>query len=165
MDKEEFLYKFQEATQVIIAMTEKYTINTYSKNIKYLIIPNDRMISDHLNEREIELLQAFNKLGNKKLSADQCINFLWDDNKVPLWINMAVVESTSNTTVIMLTTSRRFRNSEELSKQQYAPFHLGVPLPPNHEISENNKFDINWRHAQPKKNKKNIRSFLHNLFK
>ncbi len=165
MDKDELLYKLQEATQVILAFTEKYTTNTYSSNIKYLIVPNDRAASDHLTVREIELLQAFNNVENKELFADECISLLWDNNKVPLWINMDVFESTPIKTVIMLTTSRRFRNSEDLSIQQYAPFHLGVPIPPNHEMSENNKFDINWRRDLSMKNKENTRSFFSRLFK
>jgi hypothetical protein len=145
MDKYELLNRLNEATQVVLAFTEKYTTNTYSDNFKYLIVPNDRASSEHLNDRELELLQVINDLENKELSIDQCIDILWDDNKVPLWINMDVFESNLTSTVIMLTTSRRFRNDEDLSKNQYAPFHLGVPIPPNHELSENNKFDINWR--------------------
>jgi hypothetical protein len=145
MDKDELLDKLREATVVILAFTEKYTINKYSDNVKYLIVPNDRAVSDHLNTREIELLNEFNNVENKELTEEQCMNLLWDNKNVPLWINMEIFESTSSSTVIMLTTSRRFRDKEDLGTNQYAPFHLLVPIPPNHELSENNKFDINWR--------------------
>lgn len=125
--------------------------NLISENVEFLIEPNCREISEHLNEKELNKLVELNKLEGKLLDSKEVSSLLYDSGQVPLWINTEIYRSSKNKTKIKLICSRRFRDEMDLNHKmdEFPPFHLLVPLPPWQKDEE--KFNINWRHQTLKR--------------
>lgn len=151
MDRNKFEKHLDNSTDFLFEFTEHYCFNELSKNCKYLITPSGPNPHDGLNEREVGFLKTINKYKDKLLSPEQVINILWQDNTVPLWINMDICESKPHLTIIRLLCSRRYREDKYLlyGIDKYAPFHPLLSIPPGYIPLEWNekivKFDVNWQ--------------------
>lgn len=145
MDQKEFKYRLDESTKKLIVFTRTMVSNSISENVEYLIEPNCRESSDHLNESELNKLKELNKLEGKLFSNDEVNNLLFDSGRVPLWINSEVHKSRSKKTIIKLICSRRFREDAELfhNADEFPPFHPLVPFPPGYR--EGDIFNLNRR--------------------
>ncbi len=150
MERSKFVKQFREATALIIDFTSNYCYNDLSESCEYLIVPSGRSQSDHLDELEREVLDEWNICENKGLSFEEVVNLLHHDNRVPLWINISVLESTSKKTRIELLCSRRLREEAEVMHQnEIPPFHILVSTPFDYSGGAE-KFDINWKCQQVK---------------
>ncbi|MBS1654847.1 MAG: hypothetical protein JSU05_08385 [Bacteroidetes bacterium] len=150
MDKVTFRQHLHEATKALVDFTKTLCYNDLADNYKYRITPNSRTVDkkdNHLTESEIAVLHIWNKYENKILTADQIVDLLHHDNRVPVWIDTTIYEARHNLTVIDLFCSRRLRDDNELYHQgQIMPFHLLVPIPPDHQKNTQDcTFDINWK--------------------
>lgn len=149
MDETKFRQHLDTATFHLIEFTEKFCLNNFSNNYKYIITPSSRTFKndhEHLNPEEIAVLKTWNKNQDKLLQAEQVVNLLHHDNKVPIWIDISVYEARPDVTVIDLLCSRRLREESELMHPAIPPFHLVVALPLNHvDVEISGKFDINWQ--------------------
>ena len=145
MEKKEFEYRLIESTKELISFTQSLVTNSISKNVIYLVVPNDRNISDHLNKQELDKLEKLNQLEGQLFEANRVANLLTDSGRVPLWINLEINRATKKQTLVKLICSRRLRKEEDLNKKanKFPPFHPLVPLPPWHKKGE--KFNINWQ--------------------
>lgn len=147
MEKVKFAHNLAEATKKLIDFTKTLCYNDFSDNYKYIITPNSREVSsDHLNEKEITVLNTWNKFEGKLLTANQIVDLFHHDNKVPIWIDTSVYEARPDLTVIDLYCSRRLREESELMHPGLPPFHLQVATPPdNLKFEIDGKFDVNWK--------------------
>jgi len=152
MDKEKFRQQLDTATKQVIEWTRQICINELVDNYRYILIPSVRTYDKHLSSKEHQVLTIWNKNANILLNADEVVELLVHDDKVPLWINITVFEAREKITAIELLCSRRLRNDEELyHKQEVPPFHiLGPPIPPEISFSKSEndkivKYDLNWK--------------------
>ncbi len=157
MDKIKFRQHLDEATKRLIDFTKTLCYNDFSNNYKYLITSNSRTIADndkHLNEKETSVLETWNKSEGKLLTADQVVELLHHNNKVPVYIDCTVYQAEQNLTIIDLFCSRRLRAESELMHPGLPPFHLQVTTPPqNLKVEINGKFDVNWKKKRDEKSK------------
>jgi len=169
MEKEKFSHNFTSAIAFLIDFTKQYCFNELSKNYKFIITPNSRNVSDHLNVEEKNKLEQLNKFQNRLLSQSEATDLLFQKGKVPLWINIAVRESKPDITVIDLFCSRRFRTEDELNHvaDQYPPFHPLVPVPPDSlRIEQDGKYNINYqKRLNTLRKRKGVLNKLIRLFK
>lgn len=156
MDKIKFRYHLDEATKHLITFTKNQCFNNFIENYRYIITPNSRITDKHLNKLEVAVLKTWNKKKDILLTADQVVDLLHHDNKVPKWIDTTVYEARSNLTVIDLFCSRRLRDENELMHPSLPPFHLQVSIPPDSfKKDKDGKFDVNWKKEFEKKHQSN----------
>lgn len=171
MDKLTFKRHLYTATDKLVEFTSDLCYNNLAKEYRYIIAPNTRTIDKddgHLSEKEDFILNKWNQHKGQTLTADQVVELFHNDDKVPVWINMSVYEATEDLTTIDLLTSRRIRCDEELYHQgEITPFHLQVPLPPEHlKIEKGGKFDVNWKkRLDDKKTPKSMLAKVKRLFR
>lgn len=151
MEISEFEYRLVESSMELIEATQKLVTNSLSVRLRFLIEPNDRQESSHLDEMEKEQLKRLNNLEGQLLTAEEASNAMMVDGKVPLWINVAVHRSRRGETIVGLQCSRRLRDESEMNAgvDKYPPFHPLIPLPPWHKETE--QFNVNWKHQKLKR--------------
>jgi hypothetical protein len=154
MKKEKLTENFDNAVISLLDLTRRLCYNELSSNYRFLLKPNDKSTDNHLDESEVTFHKNLLNYENKLLDKKDVLEQIWTDNKVPLWINISVTESTDSLTTIELLTSRRLRSETELNHKadKFPPFHIAIPLPPGQ--NDGQKFDVNWRKQQ--KNKKRL---------
>jgi len=168
MDTSTFRQHLDNSLKLLLDITRQHCYNDISEDFKFIIQPSGTDFHDGLNDYEKKNLTILNQFGNRLLTAEQVIDLLYHDNKVPLWINATIYESKKDLTVIHLFCSRRLRHDNDLFHQavKYPPFNVLVPLPPDPLRKEiNGKFDINWKkqlddRQKPKSILKRIKQFL-----
>lgn len=167
MDKLKFRHHLSEATKLLFELTKKLCYNDLHDNCRYLLTPNSRTVDGHLNEEEILILKKWNQYEGDLLTANQIIDLLHHNNKVPVWIDMTIYEARPDLTVINLFCSRRLRDETELMHPGIPPFHVLVSIPPDNLKAEiNGRFDVNWKKRRDDKQKPNgILSRLKKLIK
>ena len=145
MTKDTFRNNFKGAVHSLIRLTESLCLNTLSLNYRFKVRPNARNTALHLGREEVVFHNRVLMHDERYLNEDEVVDVLWTNNKVPLWINTSVSESSNEWTTIDLMTSRRLRTEAELNRisNQFPPFHILVPMPPN--WVDGVKFDVNWR--------------------
>jgi hypothetical protein len=151
MKQEEFKYRLIESTKKLIDLSQPMVTNTISENVEFLVEPNNRSYSNHLNELEISKLDQINQVAGQHFKPDKTSELLVDSGLVPLWINSEINRSTKSRTIVKLICSRRFRDEMDLNAKgdEFPPFRPLVALPPWYK--EDKKFDINWKHQKLKK--------------
>ncbi|MFZ6051533.1 hypothetical protein [Halocola ammonii] len=151
MKEEELRNRLVKSTEKLILLSQDLVSNSLSGNTKFLIEPNDRTESEHLNEKEIQKLHEFNQLEGQLFDFDETSELLVDEGIVPLWVNSEIVHSTKERTVVKLICSRRLREEGELNNlvSEFPPFQPLFSLPPWFQVGK--KFDINWRHQKFKR--------------
>ena len=117
MEVKEFEFRLIESTKKLIAFTQSRVVNSISDYVEYLIEPNDRTVSSHLNEREIAKLYQINQLSGNRLRSNEVAEILTDSGLVPLWINMTVERAQKSRTIVKLSCSRRLRKEKDLYHQ------------------------------------------------
>jgi hypothetical protein len=148
MNQEQFKILLEEATKFLIKFTQEYCFNHFPNYFRFKVTPNTRTPDKHLDATEITVLEGLNRVEGKILTADQVVELLCIEGKVPVYINLSVYEATDKHTIIDLYTSRRLRKPEEVENRtdKYPPFHPVVPVPPDHlKIEKDGKYDINWK--------------------
>jgi hypothetical protein len=147
MDKATFLQHLQTASGMVAAFTREHCYNDLPPEYLYIITPNSRTVEpedEHLTETEITVLQEWNRQENQHLTAGQVVDLLWQDGKVPVWIDMTITEATAGQTIMDLYCSRRLRDDKDLMHGPVAPpFHIQVTLPPDYQKGV--LFDVNWK--------------------
>ncbi|HZY79658.1 MAG TPA: hypothetical protein VFE50_09055, partial [Cyclobacteriaceae bacterium] len=69
------------------------------------------------------------RFAGEEFKKDKVIDLIWNDNKVPLWINISVISIQNNRTTIELLMSRRLRAETDLNHvaEKFPPFHPVMP--------------------------------------
>ena len=150
MDKKTLKQHLDQATTMLLDFTKTLCYNDISDNYKYRITPSSRTVDkddERLTNNEIAVLNIWNKYENNVFTADQIVDLLHHDNKVPVWVDITIYEARQDVTIFDLFCSRRLRDDNELYHQgEIMPFHLQVAMPPDHlKIERNGKFDLNWK--------------------
>lgn len=147
MDKTTFLQHLQTATQMVVALTREHCFNDLPPQYRYIITPNALTVppgDEHLTGAEITVLQEWNRYEDELLTAGQVADLLWQDGKVPVWIDTTVKEVPADQTILDLYCSRRLRDDKDLMHGPVAaPFHILVSLPPDYQKGV--LFDVNWK--------------------
>lgn len=117
MDQIEFKYRLDESTKKLVEFTQSMVTNSISENVEFLIEPNSREISEHLNDKELNKLTDLNKLEGEVFDSKEVINLLYDSGQVPLWINTEIYRSAKNITTVKLICSRRYRDEKDLNRK------------------------------------------------
>jgi len=161
MRREKLRDNFEGAIDSLNKLTQELCENQLSDNYRFVIRPNQESVHNHLTENEISFHKKILTLKNRPLEKNETVDLLWTENKVPLWINVSVIKSTNNLTIVELLTSRRLRGESDLNHKanHFPPFHLLVPLPPGHKDGE--KFDINW--TSQSKNRRGLWALIKEL--
>jgi hypothetical protein len=148
MTKDKFKDNLNGAIDSLIKVTMQLCSNSLSSKYRFIVRPNAETVDSHLDHEEILFHSQIMTYKDKYITDKEAIDLLWTNNKVPLWINTSVFESSDTWTTIEFQTSRRLRTENELNKiaDQFPPFHIQVPLPPDQVNGE--KFDINWRQGK-----------------
>lgn len=146
MDASKFKQHLDNSLKLLLDITRQHCYNDISENFSFIIEPSGRDFHDGLNDFEKDNLIVLNKYADNHLTADQVINLLCHDGKVPLWINTTVYESKHNLSVIRLLCSRRLRHDNELfyAAVKYPPFNVLVPHPPD-LLQKDINGNINWK--------------------
>ena len=155
MNKFQLRKNLEKASYDLIVLAQQSYSNTFSTNFKYLLRPNVRSINlsnNHLNNLEIENLANWNRYANQKLDKEEIVDLLIKDEKVPVWINICIIESQKEYTLIELLCSRRLRTELDLiHKSEWAPFHLLQHIPSEIDSMNNEgMFDINLKKQSQK---------------
>lgn len=150
MTRNKFKDNLDGALESLIGLAKEHCFNSFSSNYRFAVKPNVDILGDHLDQVEIAFHHKLLKYKGRYLTDMAIIDLLWTESKVPLWINISVLESSSYWTTIELMTSRRLRTEQELNKvvDRYPPFHIQLPLPPG--AGDEEKFDINWKNVKTK---------------
>lgn len=161
MRREKLRDNFDGAADSLIKLTRELCSNELSDSHKYILKPNQESVDNHLDEIEILFHKKILGYKGKKLDKEETLDLLWTDNKVPLWINISVIRSTDNLTIIELLTSKRLRSESDLNHiaHKFPPFHPLVPLPPG--FKDGDKFDINW--TTQRKSRKGLWTMIQDL--
>jgi len=148
MKREEFIQNLEGIVTPLIKCTEDLCWNNLSDNIRYTIKPNQSEESEHLDEFELKLLKHRNKEIKRVYTISQIADRLVNNEKVPVWINVSVYKAEKKWTIVELLISRRMRReyNELYHKIGFPPFHISIPLPPFR--TEDQKFDVNWKHKK-----------------
>ena len=147
MDTATFQQRLRDATRMVIDFTREHCFNDLPVEYAYIITPNSQTVDpadEHLTEREIAVLQEWNRYEDVPLTADETIALLLYDGKVPVWIDITVRATIEDLTVLQLFCSRRLRKDKDLMHQPgLPPFHIQVAVPPDYQKGV--LFDVNWR--------------------
>lgn len=147
MEKKTFHLHLQTATEIVVEFTRKHCFNDLPGEYRYVIAPHGRTVDprgEHLSVVEISVLEEWNLHEDEPLMAEQAVELLWHEGKVPVWIDTTVREVTTEVTILELFCSRRLRGDEELMHGPIAPpFHVQVVLPPDYQKGV--LFDVNWK--------------------
>jgi len=150
MNKLQLRKNLEKASLNLIVLAEESYSNIFSTNFKYLLRPNVRSVdlrNNHLNNLEIKNLAIWNRYANQKLDKEEIVDLLIKDEKVPVWINISIIESQKDYTLIELLCSRRLRTEQDLiHKGEWTPFHLLIDNSTEMSAKNNEgKFDINLK--------------------
>ncbi len=149
MKKEVFKENLDGISKLTLEIARKIAWNNLSENIYYIIRPNILADSDHLDNEEKTNLKERKKELRKTLTIDQVLSRLYFSEKIPVWINVSIIEATKKKTTIELVTSRRFRKDDYMFKStDFPPFNIAIERPIN--LNENERFDINWKRKKLK---------------
>ena len=149
MKKEVFKENLDGISKLTLEIARKIAWNELSENVYYTIRPNILADSDHLDNEEKTNLKERKKELRKTLTIDQVLSRLYFSEKIPVWINVSIIEATKKKTTIELVTSRRFRKDDYMFKStDFPPFNIAIERPIN--LNENERFDINWKRKKLK---------------
>ena len=149
MKKEVFKENLDGISKLTLEIARKIAWNNLSENIYYIIRPNILADCDHLDNEEKTNLKERKKELRKTLTIDQVLSRLYFSEKIPVWINVSIIEATKKKTTIELVTSRRFRKDDYMFKStDFPPFNIAIERPIN--LNENERFDINWKRKKLK---------------
>jgi len=146
MDRTTFAGNLESAAKLLLPFTRSLISNALPDEVRFLVQPNATYDGNPLEDDE----QRFpNDVRSGPLTAEQAVERLWRDGKVPEWINLSVHSYDVNFTYAELLCCGRFT---ALDRHLYhraegrPPFHiLGPTIPPGWRSPElSGKFDLNW---------------------
>jgi hypothetical protein len=159
MDKAEFAKLFHEASAASVSFARTFVSDYLPDSTIYEVFPNQSYDGHplHPDERvfpEDELPRDEFHLMN----ADQVIEFLWRDGMVPEWIDLSVVSTAGQQTVVELFCCGRFTANNDLLYYNHAnlgPFGVkGPALPRAYDADNPKRFAL----FNPRERRKKYRS-------
>src|SRR4051812_35337393 len=106
MNKQKFKNHLVDSAKLLLALARPYCFNELSENCVFTVTPNVSLPGAHLNAEEISFLNMMNSKKGETFTADELVDFLCRNEKVPLWINTSVCASQADTTIVNLNCSR-----------------------------------------------------------
>lgn len=152
MDRETFEARLLESSRAVVKFARQHVLQNLPDEVAFRVYPNFSYDGNPLVGDEVvfpdESLTEGEFLG--PWSADQVVNHLWREGKVPEWIDAAVEAEEVGRTLIGLCCCGRFTASQELLYHQdggLAPFHIVSPVLPMdwESLEKSGRFDLYWR--------------------
>ncbi len=162
MTREEFAQNLQAATRSTFELTHRLCTNQLAEKVEYLIQPDNlNEYAPYLNELEMARFRARKAKVGRRFTADEVVERLWVDGRVPAWINMTVCRAGLRKTIVELLFDRLLwpvalnttadGNGYYHAWEGYPPFHALVKIPPYRAMElqlpgiEPRKFNVNWQ--------------------
>lgn len=149
MDKPRFAQHLDGAAKQSIDFARRWVKNNLDGEVNYLVVPN-QSFDEELKEGELIFPSDSLPEGARHgpWSAEQVVEYLWRDGRVPEWIDISVVGVSETAGVLMmLRCCGRFTDHGDLlyyRDSQHPPFGIKSPnLPPEWKDGDE-KFDVNW---------------------
>lgn len=152
MERNTFKARLCMATHHAVNFAREYVRQSLPDDVGFFVYPNQSYDGNPRVGDEIvfpdESLPDGHCHGPWAIS--EVVDFLWRDEKVPEWIDVAVQGENGRQTLIRLLCCGRFSGQEDLlyyRSGEVAPFGIKSPdLPPGWEnVAASGKFDVNWR--------------------
>jgi hypothetical protein len=146
-----FKEQLDDATRQAVEFARRYVIQTLADKVAFKVYPNESCDENPLTEDEVVFPE--DKLSKGRFhgpwSAEQAVQFLWREGKVPEWIDIAVEDARTDLTIIMLRCCGRFTAREDLLYYNFtsgkSPFGIKSPSLPPWWNENSGKFSLHWR--------------------
>jgi len=156
MDLNVFQSRLATASQKAISWAREHVINPLPSAHLYLLFPNQSYDGNPL-EHDEQIFPEESLAGGRflgPLNAEQLVEYLWRDHKVPEWINVSVQAQDEHYSYLQLLCCGRYTARDELlyhTFEGHRPFHvLSPPVPPKWEsVEKSGKFDLYWQGRNP----------------
>ena len=93
MTRDKFSDNLSGAIASLMDLTESLCSNSFSSNYRFTVRPNSMTVDAHLDQNEIAFHNKIMTYKDKHISDNEVVDLLWANNKVPLWINISVLNS------------------------------------------------------------------------
>lgn len=150
LERESFSHRLDAAIDDLFEWTGKYCFNELSPNVRFVQFrPFSQWSREHdgMDDLDREVLRKRLARGEEFLTKQDLVDLLFKDGRVPGYINMTVLRSLPEMTIIELEISRRLKYDEALyhSIDKHPPFHLLVSIPIDRSETSRNgiKWDVN----------------------
>jgi hypothetical protein len=147
MEKTEFAKLFHEASAACVVFARKFVTDNLPDSTIYELFPNSSYDGNPLHPDERVFPE--DRLPRDRfhlMDADQVIDFLWRDGMVPEWVDMSVVSTTDQQTVVELLCCGRFTANDGLLYYKHVnrgPFGIkGPTLPPDYDTNNPKRFAL-----------------------
>jgi hypothetical protein len=131
MTKQEFLFHLDGASIVALKFAERYVKDKLVTDFKYNILLTDAPANSNLDQFDTYPEEdGIIKLG---LTNNEVVDLLYRKNKIPIWIDINVLESTKEFTTFQLASSGKYsddKNQYYYTENGSAPFGIKSPTFP-----------------------------------
>ncbi len=142
MTKQEFLFHLSGASFLTFKFAENFVKNKLSTNFKYNLHLNSSV--DDKSQEKFDRYPEDNKKVYSNLNKNEVVELLYRKGKIPVWIDISVLNSNKNWTTLELICAGRYTNEKEelyYNKNGTGPFGIKSPtFPPNYK--EGKKFKL-----------------------
>lgn len=150
MDRSTFAERLHTASVAARDFARSFVLETLPDEMLFRVRLNQSYDGNplHPDERVYSEDGALNLIEKLALCTEaEVVDLLWRENRVPEWLDIAVVGETGSETIMGLLCCGRFTANDQLlyhKKEGWPPFHaVGPALPPNHQNGQ--RFSIYTR--------------------
>jgi hypothetical protein len=155
LDRTAFANRLDAATIELFGLTERYCHNVLSPHIRSqqrFSIPDLRADHAGMDAVDREVLRERLRHDLDLLAAEDVVDLLYRDGRVPAYVNMSVLRALPDLTIVELLISRRLRYDQNRDHRvdRHPPFHPLVGIPPWQEdhASDAERWDVSWEWQQ-----------------
>ncbi len=147
MDKAEFTRLFHESSTACVTLARTFIMDHLPDATLYEVFPNSSYdgYPPHNDERVFPK-DELPRDEFHSMTPDQVIGFLWRDGMVPEWVDLSVISTNEQHTVIELLCCGRFTSNDDLLYYTHVnrgPFGVkGPALPPDYDTNNPRRFAL-----------------------
>jgi hypothetical protein len=130
MTKQEFLFRLKNASYIALEFAERYVTDKLVSDFKYNVIFTP---SNHDNDVQFAIYPDDEGIIKLNLTDIEVIDLLYRKNKVPIWIDISVLESSRKTTTFNLLCAGRYSDDDDelyYNEDHAGPFGIKSPTFP-----------------------------------
>lgn len=133
MKEQAFIQLLAQAASSLYQNAQQSMVNKMALRHEFKLILNTPILYDGLNDVSTEKTKAMEKMNGLTISEHILVDLLYEKNSeaTPLWVNLIFLKANKDCITIGVNSSYEFVTEDQLRKHidQYAPFHLLLPLP------------------------------------
>lgn len=145
MTKEEFLFHLQGASFIALKFAENYVKDKLTTNFKYNLLFTEANRSGDIDQ--FDIYPEDDNILKLNLTDNEVVDLLYRKNKIPIWIDISVLESNRKNTILHLASAGRYSDNKEEYYYKHngsAPFGIKSPTLPI-DYKEGKKFRLKKR--------------------